>query len=478
VKLTVTDNSGTATAQDTDNTTIEINGPPAVDIGGDFQKTCPDIPTQFDATASTDPNGDDLTYTWDFGDGAKGEGPLVEHTYARPGRFILNATANDGRGLPCSNNTASKVVVVNSLPLSDAGPDQHVNPSEDVVFNGGGSVDPDGSITKYMWDFGDGATAEGSTVKHAYPKPGKYNVTLTVEDDSGLSCNNATDEAVIRVNAPPVADAGPDQIDICSRTVQFDGKGSKDPDGNITVYEWDFGDGSPVGNGSSPTHTYLKPGTYTVTLKVTDDSELESGKDTDVMQVVINDPPIAQINGSNIVCPGGTATFNGKGSTDSDGTIVEYKWDFGDGSSSKTGKNVNHVYDEPGTYKVTLTVKDDSDSKCNTGSVQHEIRVNSAPIAEAGDDITTCVQTTDCSVTLEASKSQDPDGDYLTYYWDLGDGTTRKGIRIQHEYENPGVYTVTLTVVDDSGTVCNEATDTLEITANAPPEVEFGEGGN
>ncbi|MCP4344360.1 MAG: PKD domain-containing protein [Desulfobacterales bacterium] len=474
--LTVTDNSGTATNKASAVTRIEINGPPLVDIGGQKQLSCPEEPTLLDASASADPNGDKINYGWDFGDGEKATGVAVEHIYKTTGRFIASVTASDGRNMKCSQNTASKIVIINDLPIADAGPNQLVNPHDSVSFKGTGSVDPDGKITEYAWKMGDGAVNEGMKVKHTYTAPGKYTVRLTVKDDSATVCDKNTDEMTVTVNAPPIADAGPDKVNLCSGTVQFDGSASKDPDGIITFYEWDFGDGSPSGMGPKPKHTYAKPGTYNIILRVIDDSNLRTSISNDAMKVIINYPPVAKIKAPKIVCPDEAVKMSAKDSYDSDGSIIQYEWNFGDGTPNIQGRNITHTYSKPGKYDVVLTVIDNSDSSCDIGTATHTVTVNSPPVAKAGGDVITCVRTTDCSVIYDASNSKDEDGDHLTYHWDFGNGNTKEGIRVRYEYENPGVYTVTLTVADDSGTVCGRDTATMKITANAPPDIELKKG--
>jgi PKD repeat protein len=475
ITLTVKDNSGTAT--DTASTTLqmEINGPPVVDIGPDVITTCPDRPTGFDASPSYDPNGDPLTFAWDFGDGERATDPVTEHVYTKTGRYVASASASDGREMICSQTTASQVVLVNDAPIADAGPDALVNPGDSLPFDGSASLDQDGKVTAYAWNFGDGATADGANVEHAFQKPGTYAVTLTVADDSGLPCNRGSDEMIVTVNTSPSANAGLDQKNVCDKTIHFDAGGSSDSDGSITAYEWDFGDGSPVGVGPNPTHNYAAPGTYTVTLRVTDDSELVSGTHTDSMLVVINDTPVPIIQADKEVCPGAQFSLSAGESYDPDGSITAYRWDFGDDSAVKTGKNTTYMYEASGEYPVTLAVDDNSGSECGTSTVKQIITVNTPPVAEAGEDLITCVQTTGCGITLDAGESSDADNDNLTYHWDFGDGNSQDGIRVQYEYANPGTYTVTLTVTDDSGVPCNTATDTLKVTANAPPDADLKE---
>ena len=139
-----------------------------------------------------------------------------------------------------------------------------------VSFNAGASKDPDGSIIKYGWRFGDFTGATGATPSHTYAAPGRYSVTLTVTDKNG---NSATTVQTIKVaDEPPVASftfspASP----VHGSAVSFDGSASKDPDGTISTYAWKFGD-TTTGTGAKPSHTYTVAGHYTVTLTVTDSS--------------------------------------------------------------------------------------------------------------------------------------------------------------------------------------------------------------
>ena len=129
---------------------------------------------------------------------------------------------------------------------------------------------------------------------------------------------------------------------------------STDSDGEIAQWAWDFGDESEPSSEKDPTHTYTEPGTYNVTLTVTDDDG-DSDSDTRTVTVTNTAPSASFTSG-----PGeGLREFAfTDSSTDSDGEIVQWAWDFGDGAVS-TERHPTHTYTVAGTYNVTLTVTDD-----------------------------------------------------------------------------------------------------------------------
>ena len=216
------------------------------------------------------------------------------------------------------------------------------------TFDGSVSTD-DGTIVSYEWDLGDGAAATGATASHTYAADGTYNVTLTVTDDAGqtdsISKTVTVSEGV--VDQPPVADFTPTCTGLACT---FDGSTSTD-DGTIVTYAWAFGDGATA-TGATASHTYAADGTYTVTLTLTDDAGLTGTLSQQV--TVVNQAPVASFT---FACTDLACTFDGSGSTDADGTIATYAWDFSDGTTG-TGVTANHTYAAAGTYSVTLTVTD------------------------------------------------------------------------------------------------------------------------
>lgn len=262
---------------------------------------------------------------------------------------------------------------------------------ENIGFNGTGSSDPDGSISSYSWNFGDGETAAGATPSYAYSADGNYTVTLTVTDN-----DNATDSAIttatilsVGTSARPIADAGSDYAGTVDLPLTLNGTGSIDPDGGAIVrYDWDFGDGSSaLDAGSTPSHTYTETGNFTITLTVTDD---EGDTDRDTANAAIGSgelPPIADVKGPYTADVGETVTFDATGSSDPDGRIESYDWNFGDDTSLiDGGPTPSHLYSAVGTYNVVLTVYDNdglSDSDSTTASI---INPNEVPIDNDFDD--------------------------------------------------------------------------------------------
>src|SRR3989475_2533673 len=139
-------------------------------------------------------------------------------------------------------------------------------PWEIVAFDAESSTDPDGTIVSYMWDFGDGFTANGVLVRHAYVHSGRFSVVLTVVDN-GQTQMSATSE--ITVDFPPIAgSSGSLKAAPGGWPILLDASGSVDRDGSIGSYAWDFGDGQ-TGTGMSVTHAYANNGTFTVRVGAT-----------------------------------------------------------------------------------------------------------------------------------------------------------------------------------------------------------------
>ncbi|WP_312674309.1 PKD domain-containing protein [Microbacterium sp.] len=148
------------------------------------------------------------------------------------------------------------------------------------------------------------------------------------------------------------------------------------PPGSTTIsdYRWDFGDGS-TGTGKTPAHTYAKPGTYAVKLTVTDSQSLMGSVTKSVVVQGANTPPTASFT---LSASGLTVSADASASTDADGTIRSYRWDWGDGTTGE-GASTTHTYATPGTRTVTLTVTDDVGG--STTTTREAVMAEPAPLA-------------------------------------------------------------------------------------------------
>ncbi|MBN1844924.1 MAG: fibronectin type III domain-containing protein [Sedimentisphaerales bacterium] len=355
----------------------------------------------------------------------------------------------------------------NQPPVARAGPDQVVtdadrNGSESVTIDGSLSTDADGSITHYQWKSGPTVLAE-TPLAIVSLAAGWHTLTLTVTDNDGAS---ASDELVVKVNQPPTAQAGPDQVVTDtdrdgSQPVTLNGAGSSDPDGVLDQVTW-YDAGSPVGSALTAP-VVLSAGTHVLTLRLVDDNGAVA---TDTVTVKVNQPPTAAAgadlslidldrNGSE------TLTLNGSASTDADGSIQSYRWT--DGAVLLADQPDPTVSLALGSHLLTLTVTDNDQA---THSDSRQVSVKAPPLADAGPDQNLIDHDWNGAepATLNGSASTDADGTITGYVWKEGPVTLASG-------PNPtvplsvGTHTITLTVTDNHGLT---ATDTVQINVGYP----------
>ncbi len=428
----------------------------------------------FTASAS-DPDGDGLTYRWDFGDDTTASSRTASHSYNRAGFFVATVTVSDGElsatdriVLGIREEVEEKEVNERPVAVIDAS-DRFVGPGDLVVLNALRSHDPDGRITSYEWILRPGAEfafgdSNDPLITLRFNRNGFHRIDLRVTDNDG-----ATDAEFVLIlvsdvfaeNERPVADMSADNEDVfAGETVNFDGSESYDPDGEIVNYNWDFGDGT-TGTGINPSHIYNTPGGYEVTLTVTDDDGATDADDLviTVFESEINQNPVADISVDSLNgFIGFPLNFDGSESYDPDGTIVSYLWDFGDGAVG-AGVNPSHVYNTPGGYEVTLTVTDDDGATDADDLVITVFDANQNPVADISTD--TLNGFIGFPLNFDGSGSYDPDGTIVSYLWDFGDGTTSNSPVVSHTFVNDGTYTVVLMVTDNDGAVDEESVDVV-----------------
>ncbi|MFT3943703.1 MAG: PKD domain-containing protein [Ancrocorticia sp.] len=419
------------------------------------------LDVSFDGSTTTVIDGQIVDYAWDFGDGTTGTGVKPSHTYTAVGTYNVTLTVTDDRG---ATATVSKSVEVAELPndapvalfdIDTKGLEIDVDASD--------SSDADGSIASYAWDFGDGTTATGATASHEYAAAGSYNVTLTVTDDRGATGTvTRTIEVAEIPNAAPVAEFG---VETTGLEIDVDASASSDADGSIASYAWDFGDGTTA-TGATASHEYAAAGTYEVTLTVTDDrGATGTVKKNVVVAEIPNVAPVAEFSSSANEL---AVSFDGSASSDADGSIASYAWEFGDGTTA-TGAKPSHTYTAAGSYNVKLTV---TDNRGATGTVTKTVTVAETPVIVPEANFTTTA--TGLQVAFDGSSSSVQGGSIASYAWEFGDGKTATGAKPSHTYTAAGSYNVKLTVTDNRG-VTASVTKAVVVTeaVNAAPVAEF-----
>ena len=352
----------------------------------------------------TDINGTDtlsypLDYAWDFGDGEMATGNSVSHTYADDGVYVVTLIITNNLGAMDIHTII--LTVLNSPPTASAGADQSAIEDQLVTLSGSGT-DLGGGTLAYYWDLGDGSTAAGAEVVHAYKSAGAYTVTLTVTDDDGAT---GTDTCAVTVaNVAPTAAFSIDHSTDEGEVITFGASSTTDTASDLPLltYAWTFGDGT-TGSGVTVQHAYADEGSYTCRLTVTDDNGAtgQSSMAFDLKNVA----PTASITGAagpgTPILTGDTVAFTGSATDPGTADVLTFSWTFGDGSSG-TGSSATHVYTAAGSYSVKLTV---SDGDGGTGTAETTVAVEAASsYAEDARDEASAAPTSSYKSTSDKTK--------------------------------------------------------------------------
>jgi len=244
--------------------------------------------------------------------------------------------------------------------------------------------------------------------------------------------------------------------------VTFDGSLSRDSDGSIVSYAWNFGDGA-TGTGAVARHSFAAAGAYTVTLTVTDDRGLTASVSKPLTVATTANPKAAFSISPSSPMVNEKVYFNGGLSTAAPGrSIVRYEWDYGSGRQD-SGQLVWQVYTKPGEYSVMLTVTDDAG---NVGTATQTVTV-AKPDLTAAFTYTPASPAAGTTVYFSAGDSTGANP-IASYAWNFGDGATATGVSASHRFNCPGgpatvPFVVQLTIKDSTGAAAT-ATKTVSVT--------------
>jgi PKD repeat protein len=351
----------------------------------------------------------------------------------------------------------------------------------DVVFTHDGSSDPHGAALTFTWDFGDGSLPFTTKLKdltksHTYRTPGLYTARLTVTNAFNLSSQATVQIRVLRADAPTVRIDATPLSGPAPLQVSFSGERTTDsnPARQGLDYVWDFGDRSANVLDVRTTHTFAKPGTYVVTLTVTNRPYGESGSATVEIRATgsaADLPPNAVLDANKLFGKSPLAVqFDARQSSDPEGRALTYGWSFGDGAVLVDAPAVvEHTFQRVGNFPVTLTVTDVTDQS-DTATLVVSVTANAASGSQAPVArilASTLQGPAPLAVTLDARDSSDPEGGPLSFAWSFGDDSNaQEGEVVTHTYTVAGQYTVRLVALDSSGAT-GETTVKIVVTSPA-----------
>lgn len=477
------------------------------------------LTVNFDASESSDPNGDSLTYSWDFGNGETSSLVNPSIIFEEIGSFLVTLTVSDGVNTSSPVTQTITVEDGNIAPVAiiDADPISGIAPVV-VSFDASGSSDANDDDLTYTWDFGDGTTDTGISVTHEYTEIDEYDVVLTVSDGSKEGIDTIT---ITVTDGSPVANLYASETSgVAPLEVTFDASASVDPTENGLTYFWDFGNGVTASTAEA-TIVYEEIGDFVVTLTVTNVDGVSDSETT-----------IISVNDGSFSCAFDTPTASALPSINSSFENVYVLGEGGPNLDNVSALTINWDLDNSGLYQFSINTNNGQpnwwndlmgNATQNFNSANPSITIsgsdfagldgsyyatidegnfvlvsqsapftiyfsNSATAPECSGSVVTPVNvapvasliatpvsgTEPLEVTFDASGSTDEDGDTLTYSIDYGDGTI--GVEaVSTKTYTAGLYTATVTVSDGNGGIDTASVDILveeDDVVVTPPSTE------
>lgn len=386
-----------------------------------------------------------LSYLWLFGDGNSSVQTNPANTYMSAGLYTLQLVVRNDAG--CIDTLTKKdSIAVGIMHAGFLAPDsvcqntsvQFTNTSQPVSGNS-------------LWDMGNGVTATGNAPATIYPNAGTYQVTLIT--DFG-SCKDSVSKT-IRVMPKTKAAFTASQKTSCHApfTVQFNNQTT-----GATSYLWLFGDSSSSIL-ASPSHTYTKNGSYTVTLITTN----KEGCSDTLQQPHFIDVIPANIQISQLPFTGcAPLLFTPNYAVLSPVPVTGFVWDFGDGGSS-TAAHPSHLYNTPGVYTVKLTYTT-ADGCTDTIVYPAAVRAGQKPVANFN-----AFPTNTCA-SVPVLFSDNSTGNITGWFWQFGDGLSDTARNPLHQYNDTGYFSITL-IVNNNG--CSDTILKPNLVYIKPPIAKF-----
>jgi gliding motility-associated-like protein len=414
----------------TDSVSNQITIYPAPAAAFTYQNACNGSPVVFIDQSSV--NGSVSTWNWNFSDGTSSSSSNPYHIFPDDGLYTVTLEVTSMYGC-----TASVTDTVMIYPI----------PAPQITVNSNCIYDPasfnsitlpgDTSTYLYNWSFGDGISSTLENPVHTYTTAGLYNASLEM-----TNLNGCASVANISVEIAPAPEAGFQFSNSCAlSTAQFNNL-SVISSGSIVSYSWNFGDSTIVSTDENPSHIYNSAGSYTVTLIAVSDNGCT---DTVSQQITIYPLPLPSFTNTNAIgCGPITVAFTGS-SYPSNGNIISWNWDFGNGENSQL-QNPVMTYQNGGTYSVSLTVT--SDMGCTGAAInQNIINIYPAPVAAFYAD------PNEAGILNPLINFNNISIGAVSYSWTFGDGTSSNLAQPFHVYADTGTYPVMLIAINSFGCI-------------------------
>lgn len=409
-------------------------------------------------------------YDWNFGDPASGNNTSNQmngtHVYADSGTYTVRLAIANTTGCP---DTIRKSIHINARPLVEFTWNVGVTNNQ-IAFHIDSTITNLGAVG-YMchWNFGDGTYGVGHNPVHTYMGSNNWTVTLTVTDT--LGCSGSISH-VIYVPEIPMAFYSSNSPVCLNTPMCFTDLSSvpSPPFGFIATWIWDFGDGWAKDtihfpNNPNVCHTYAAPGTYTVTLSVTDNSGFTDSYSHDQIVLPL---PIANFFWST-PCKGKLVQFTDASFPNGGGNVISWEWDFGDpitgSGNSSLLTDPTHIFSDSGYFNVRLIIH--NFDNCIDTIIKPVYVFPSPPVDFTRD--TACLGDL---VHFYANTTITHIDSIVTWDWDFGDGTAHSTdpINTSHYYNSAGIFITTLTVIDHHG--CTNSVS-HQVRVNPKPIPEF-----
>ncbi len=393
------------------------------------------------------------SWKWNFGDSTTSLLQSPTHIYADTGNYWVSLITDYPNGCEVRIDTSSYLLHVygNAIanfyapPVCIWGATSLLDIS--TTINGG-------NLSFWSWDFGDGSSSVLQNTLHTYAVCDTFNVKLVVASNDG--CRDSIIKHVI-VNCLPAPNFN--AAAVCDNHAMIFADSSS---GSISIWNWDFGDGSAINTNNNPSHTFANPGIYNVTLTTTSVSGCIDSI-TKPVQVYYN--PTAAFTHSD-VCFGDTIYFANTSTVDNSSSIAFNSWVFGDGSPSGSLQNASHYYSTAGTYTVILSI-------ITIDGCSDAVTIPVSAFDKPSSAITfsnTCLSDTAKFTNVSLNPIM---GTIANWSWDFGDGSALNTTAWSpsHLYAPPGNYQLTL-ITYSSNLGCS---DTLQdsITVFPMPVADF-----